>query len=489
MAKKNRQRRGSRRPAGGRTTPPLRAVRDDERAPTRPAEPVGPAAAYGRPLSWAELPSDELLDIVLQAHLARQTRGLYEIMGVLFAREPGGPYVATDDEWVVEPPALGRDTPPTALMLGRIEASLTTAWAHGWQPADLLRHATRELDKGDEQLVAACILDDARRYLATATVHPRWRAQIEDIAARVGAVADGASAAERWRAARARRGETPLDTAICVLLLLRRLPSLEVLIPPPGGDPDLVDPALRRLRTEAVTPDGIDRKLLDRVRALLAKAESTTFPEEADALTVKAQELMTRHSIDHAMLHGHESEHVPSARRVPVDEPYLMAKFELLAQIGHANRCRVVGYKQLGFATMIGFDIDLDIVELLFTSLLVQATASMLAAGTQTDPYGRSTTRAFRQSFLVSFAVRIGERLQAAADATVILAGSEIGAALVPVLAEQEEAIDAARDAVFPNLRRSRSRATHAGGWAAGRVAADVADLGPGDPARPRLRG
>jgi hypothetical protein len=38
------------------------------------------------------------------------------------------------------------------------------------------------------------------------------------------------------------------------------------------------------------------------VRALLAKAESTTYPEEADALTAKAQELMARHSIDRAML-------------------------------------------------------------------------------------------------------------------------------------------------------------------------------------------
>ena len=37
--------------------------------------------------------------------------------------------------------------------------------------------------------------------------------------------------------------------------------------------------------------------MLERVRALLAKAESTTFPEEADALTAKAQQLMTRHAL------------------------------------------------------------------------------------------------------------------------------------------------------------------------------------------------
>lgn len=54
---------------------------------------------------------------------------------------------------------------------------------------------------------------------------------------------------------------------------------------------------------------------------------------------------------------------------------------------------------------------DLDAVELLFTSLLVQATTAMLAAGSRQDAHGRSRTRSFRQSFLAAYAQRIGERL------------------------------------------------------------------------------
>ena len=42
----------------------------------------------------------------------------------------------------------------------------------------------------------------------------------------------------------------------------------------------------------------MDEKKLSRVRALLAKAESSSFPEEAEALSAKAQELMTRHALD-----------------------------------------------------------------------------------------------------------------------------------------------------------------------------------------------
>ena len=45
-------------------------------------------------------------------------------------------------------------------------------------------------------------------------------------------------------------------------------------------------------------PQGADPKITERVRALLAKAESTTFPDEAEAFTAKAQELIAQHAID-----------------------------------------------------------------------------------------------------------------------------------------------------------------------------------------------
>ena len=47
----------------------------------------------------------------------------------------------------------------------------------------------------------------------------------------------------------------------------------------------------------------IDNDLLDRVRKLLAKAEDEgCTPEEAEALTAKAAELMARYGIDRALL-------------------------------------------------------------------------------------------------------------------------------------------------------------------------------------------
>jgi hypothetical protein len=62
----------------------------------------------------------------------------------------------------------------------------------------------------------------------------------------------------------------------------------------------------------------------------------------------------------------------------------------LLDAVASANQCRVVWSKHLGFCTVIGHATDLDAVELLFTSLLVQATGEMTRQGSRKDPYGRS---------------------------------------------------------------------------------------------------
>ena len=83
-----------------------------------------------------------------------------------------------------------------------------------------------------------------------------------------------------------------------------------------------------------------------------------------------------------------------------MDNPYESPKATLLHAVAQANRCRSVWQKALGISAVIGFPADLDAVELLFTSLLVQANTAMLREGAKRDACGRSRTRAFRQSFL-----------------------------------------------------------------------------------------
>jgi hypothetical protein len=128
--------------------------------------------------------------------------------------------------------------------------------------------------------------------------------------------------------------------------------------------------------------------------------------------------------------------------------------------------------------TVVGFEPDLDGVDALFTSLLVQATRRMVAERPEPDRWGRSQTRSFRQSFLLSFAARIGERLTEAAEHSRRAAEEELSVSLVPALARRQDEVDEAVGDMFPKLTRHRSRsATNREGWAAGRQAADTAHL------------
>ena len=149
----------------------------------------------------------------------------------------------------------------------------------------------------------------------------------------------------------------------------------------------------------------------------------------------------------------------------------------------------------MGIATVFGAPNDIDAVELLFTSLLTQATAAMVAAtphpatapgGLLLSRLGRrkgggngGQSRSFRQSFLVAYAVRIGERLQEAADTAADDARAQHGDNVLPVLAARDAAAEEACALTFPRLRTQRISTSNAEGWVAGRAAADRARIGP----------
>ena len=82
---------------------------------------------------------------------------------------------------------------------------------------------------------------------------------------------------------------------------------------------------------------------LGRVRKLLARAERAGTPEEAQACTDKAVELMARHGIDMALLSAAEPglDEV-GATRMEVADPYSAGKARLLGWTASALRCRAV---------------------------------------------------------------------------------------------------------------------------------------------------
>jgi hypothetical protein len=346
---------------------------------------------------------------------------------------------------------------------------LRVAWEGGWQPADVVRAATKRLDAAHADLAAEMISMEAASGSGSRTGMPAaWAAQLGAIQRPV------RSDEQRWsEPAALRRG-------VVLLGLLMYLPRLPHFLPPPSRW-DRARPS----RQDAAR--GADSRVLEKVRVLLAKAESTEFEEEADALTAKAQEMMARYSIDQAMLARATAGEEPSGRRLGIDDPYAQGKANLLAAIAGANRCRSVWLEGYGFSTVVGFPHDIDIVEVLNMSLLVQATRAMTASGTVRDSAGRSRTRSFRQSFMFAFARRIGERLEVATRVATHEASAVHGRDLLPVLAGRMTAVDDAFQAMFPDLIATSARISNLAGWAAGQAAADLANLGPDQQLSPGL--
>ncbi|MCX4665440.1 DUF2786 domain-containing protein [Streptomyces sp. NBC_01381] len=341
----------------------------------------------------------------------------------------------------------------------RGEELVRRAWERGWQPADvvrMVRRAQTDSDPDQARLAAELITGETRRY--GDTLPPRWRAQLAELAP------DADPAARPRPTDRFSRATTTL----ALYRTLLRLPPIEPVGPAPGTPLHTPPP-----------PGHEEPRILTRIRALLAKAEATGFPEEAEALTAKAQELMARHTIDEALLASRtHAKNTPGACRIGVDAPYETAKAILLDAVATANHCRAVWNEAYGFSTVVGFEPDLEVMELLHTSLLLQGTTAMTKAEAGQRAGGRKRTKTFRQAFLLAYANRLGARLAATAEH--VADESPEAGELLPVLAARDVAVTASTERMFPATTTTRVRgATDAEGWHSGTTAADQAHLPP----------
>ncbi|MFE9578191.1 DUF2786 domain-containing protein [Nocardia sp. NPDC006044] len=341
---------------------------------------------------------------------------------------------------------------------------ITRVFQNGWLPEDVHQAARRHVD----EYAVALLTDVMAAYLrpfAGASIDETWRTQVDALEA----VVWWSSAAPhlgQWAAKQLLTPAEAVTTVVQALALLIRLPRLELIRPLPGT----ASPA-------AAAHHHVDEKILSRVRGLLAKAESTTFPDEAEALSAKAQELMTKYAVDRVLIDaGASMPDLPGAARIWLDTPYVDAKALLVDVVATANRCRAIFSSAWGFMTIVGDDGDLEIVELLTTSLLVQATRAMIASGNHTERSADARSRSYRKSFLIAYATRIGERLAAATEATI--AQSADPERLLPVLASHQLKVDKAFDTLFPTVRNRGVSIPNANGWDDGRAAADNAELG-----------
>lgn len=343
-------------------------------------------------------------------------------------------------------------------------------WRAGWQPAEVVRQAQRKATKAAAEVVELAIHAD-HEARAGQVFDPRWTAQVEGLGGRRVPTRNGWL--HLWRARRSHDEEWAAVQVAKAMAAIAYLPILDTLIPPPGrpGEP------VRGMPHDV----GADDPVLRRVRKLLDKAESTEFDGEAETLTTKAHELMTKHAIDQASLHAAAPSDVPCTIRVPIDAPYVDAKSYLLQVVASGHRCRAILHTGLDLSSVVGHAGDLRAVELIFTSLLVQAQHALVSAGGRAS--ARTRSQGYRSAFYLSYASRISERLYAVTEEVLAEAGD---GAHLPVLRAREEAVTAVFDERYgASLTSSAVRGGYDPlGHAHGRQAADAAKFGSDEIAR-----
>lgn len=223
----------------------------------------------------------------------------------------------------------------------------------------------------------------------------------------------------------------------------------------------------------AITPT--ESALVDKVRKLLAMAEGTGNPNEADAFSRKAAELIAEHRIRPEQLRE------ASAGDLAVDEfelgrgAYVRGRLALLQAVAEAHGCQVVFQARTNgtVAFVAGFRSDLDTVGLLYHSLHTQASSRMAGERRATA----AATQQFRRSFLFGYADEIRTMLaQTAREATERLHPSSTA---VPVLRARERRVDEfARRQFGRVVAARRPKGATPQGYQAGQRAASRADLG-----------
>lgn len=375
----------------------------------------------------------------------------------------------------------------------RLQQHVDLLLENGWQPADLAHFARRGANVRDTRLLLGLIARHTRVHDAPGRAPAAWLEQLVELGVldRTHSTITGGHAVvlAAWGKAERLHPDDLADAALDIDDLLRRAPRLPVMLTPPSAWPtsnkgwstDSTRGGTARSTdgSEAAASE-VDAKALRTIRALLAKAESTEFEAESESFMAKAQELMTRHSIDLAVLaaaaHGAATAGV-EARRVHVENPYADEKAVLLHVIAEANGAKAVWMPDVGIATVMGDPVDLRLTDVMFTSLLLQAQRSSAEV---TGAAREKRTPRFRRAFFLAFASRVGERLEESRRVATVAAEHDYGSALAPVLARKAQAVEEAYRAAFPDAVTRERRTVDAAGWHAGRDAANRADIGAG---------
>lgn len=212
-----------------------------------------------------------------------------------------------------------------------------------------------------------------------------------------------------------------------------------------------------------------------RVQKLIAVAERTTHPDESDAFSRKAAELIARYRLSAEALRLRQPDEYVMHELVLGRGAYVRARFSLLSGVADAMGCLATFLTgPSGTTAQISGPLrEVEAVEVLFNSLHQQM-------ATQVSKQRRTTsaaTQRFRRAFMFGFAERVSEMLHDAHS--VAAAEQEDAQSLLPIMLEQRERVHRfAAEHLGPIRAAAAPAPVVANGASAGRQAASDVDLG-----------
>jgi hypothetical protein len=136
-------------------------------------------------------------------------------------------------------------------------------------------------------------------------------------------------------------------------------------------------------------------KKMAQVRALIDKANSTTFDAERDAFLAKADEIMTAHMIERwelELARPVNEREKPEMREFdmgrPIDHDLWQAQYSIFRSL--ARMCRVIVHGWASKKKLYGYQSDLDYLEMLYTSALLHMTQNLAPKPVPGVPWERS---------------------------------------------------------------------------------------------------
>lgn len=225
--------------------------------------------------------------------------------------------------------------------------------------------------------------------------------------------------------------------------------------------------------------------MLGKIRGLLARAEHPETPKpEAEACMAKAVELMTKYGVEQAMLSvGDPTLDRVGDRIIVIPAPYSYAKLCLLNSITLALGARAVMLrsKRPGVSELhiFGMQSDLERIDLLFTSLLIQCLRFM-SEDAHDNNLARNQPRKWKRDFLDGFTAQVYARIKAAQERAEYAAEREhtSGPSVALVLVSRAEKVERAMRDRYTRINNKKSYRTVGEGYFSGQYAGNRADLG-----------